>query len=317
MRQAVNASGFKLQNEETDMVIGMTSGSNGGRRPALQQTHVLDIECVEACVRASSSRSGRSVKGRSFPEKTGRKESAGPSTSAFARQENIESSQHSDLRPSPSWGALHPLLVFVAPFLYLHLINMGKHKKNANASIQAYLTPATSPVKSEARDAPVGDGFTAEELQNALKPRPADIWHPGVTEQCTARSAHLILIMLEFEYTDMEISDLIAGPRAVTFMGRVANMFDVANSPRTPRSAKGCVKLCIRDGSGAITVRLWWADRLPSIRLGSLVSIWANHSDCLSFTFRLVYKKLTIDSQQWRAWNAVELQCSPIRVSVP
>lgn len=194
---------------------------------------------------------------------------------------------------------------------------MGKHKKNANASIQAYLTPVTSPVKSEARDAPVGDGFTAEELQNALKPKPADIWHPGVTEQCTARSAHLILIMLEFEYTDMEISDLIAGPRAVTFMGRVANMFDVANSPRTPRSAKGCVKLCIRDGSGAITIRLWWADRLPSIRLGSLVSIWANHSDCLSFTFRSVYKKLTINSQQWRAWNAVELQCSPIRVSVP
>ena len=37
-------------------------------------------------------------------------------------------------------------------------------------------------------------------------------------------------------------------------MGRVANIYDVANAPKTPRSAKGCVKLCVKDDSGAITV---------------------------------------------------------------
>ncbi|GIZ40976.1 hypothetical protein CKM354_000429500 [Cercospora kikuchii] len=131
--------------------------------------------------------------------------------------------------------------------------------KSTNASIQAYLTPVTSPVKSPAVETPVGDGFTSEELQEALKPNAQETWHP------------------DFEYADMEISDLIAGPKAVTFMGRVANIYDVANSARTPRSAKGCVKLCVKDGSGAITVRLWYAKRLPNIRIGSLVSVWANH----------------------------------------
>lgn len=175
---------------------------------------------------------------------------------------------------------LHRLKLFSSLFAHyshevLQFAIMAPQKKNNNASIQAYLTPVTSPVKAQATNTPAGDGFTAEELQNALKPKPVEAWHPGMSLLSGGYS--LMLTMLDFEYADMEISDLIAGPKAVTFMGRVANIFDVANSPKTPRSAKGCVKLCVKDGSGAITVRLWYAERLPSIRLGSLVSIWANH----------------------------------------
>ncbi|KAF7191438.1 hypothetical protein HII31_07461 [Pseudocercospora fuligena] len=137
---------------------------------------------------------------------------------------------------------------------------MGRSGGN-NASIQAYLTPATSPVKSATgrSSTPIGDGFTEEELQQALQPKPVEAWHP------------------EFEYADHEISDLTPGPNAVTFMGRVANIFDVANAPKSPRSAKGCLKLVVKDGAGAITVRLWYASRIPCVRLGSLVSIWTNH----------------------------------------
>jgi hypothetical protein len=106
--------------------------------------------------------------------------------------------------------------------------------------------------------------------------------------------------MPDFEYADMRISDLIAGPKAVTFMGRVANIFDVANSPRTPRSAKGCIKLCVKDGSGAITVRLWWAERLPNIRLGSLAVVWATHSERCWFTSIIYVQRLMkLHSQQW------------------
>ena len=57
------------------------------------------------------------------------------------------------------------------------------------------------------------------------------------------------------EYADCEIRDLIPGPKAVTFMGRVANIFDVVNTPKTPRSAKGCLKLCVKDSDSAVTVR--------------------------------------------------------------
>jgi hypothetical protein len=82
----------------------------------------------------------------------------------------------------------------------------------------------------------VGDGFTAEEVQEALKPKPAEPWHP------------------QTEYAELDIRDLEPGPKAVTFMGRVANIFDVANTTKTPRSAKGCVKLCVKDDRAAITV---------------------------------------------------------------
>jgi hypothetical protein len=60
----------------------------------------------------------------------------------------------------------------------------------------------------------------------------------------------------------------------------VANIFDVANAPKTPGSAKGCVKLCVKDDHDAVTVRVWYANRYPQVRLGSLVSVWTNHSRC-------------------------------------
>ena len=111
-----------------------------------------------------------------------------------------------------------------------------------DTSIQAFFSPTpNSPVKSSttapSSDPVVGDGFTAEEIQEALKPRPAEPWHP------------------QTEYAELDVRDLEPGPKAVTFMGRVANIFDFANTPKTPRSAKGCVKLCVKDDRAAITVR--------------------------------------------------------------
>ncbi|KAK0258735.1 hypothetical protein B0A54_15304 [Friedmanniomyces endolithicus] len=116
-----------------------------------------------------------------------------------------------------------------------------------DASIQAFFspTPQSSPAKRPSVD-DIGDGFTAEEIQVALQPKLPGPWQPP-------------------------------GPKAVTFMGRVCNLFDVANTPKTPRSARGCVKLCVKDETGATTVRLWYAHHMPALRLGSLVSIWTTH----------------------------------------
>lgn len=141
-----------------------------------------------------------------------------------------------------------------------------------DSSIQAFFHPSpssSSPAKQPSISF-VGDGFTSEELKNALKPAHVEPWHP------------------KGDYLDCEIRDLYPGPRAVTFMGRVANIFDVANAPKTPRSAKGCVKLCVKDDHDAVTVRVWFAVHCPRVRLGSLVSVWTNHSRSLSgLTFRL------------------------------
>ncbi|OQO09850.1 hypothetical protein B0A48_04202 [Cryoendolithus antarcticus] len=146
---------------------------------------------------------------------------------------------------------------------------------NKNTSIQAFFqpTPSTSPIKPAQTSNPIsetiGDGFTATEVQNALRPAPSsltDTWHPTA------------------EYAECEIRDLQPGPRAVTFMGRVANIFDVGvGTGKTPKSAKGCVKLCVKDERAAVTVRVWWADEarylagLGKVRLGALVSVWTNH----------------------------------------
>lgn len=134
-----------------------------------------------------------------------------------------------------------------------------------NSSIQAFFCPSPAPFRSSPTkqdpNSSIGDGFTSQEVEEALKSTPPKIWQP------------------EVEYADCEIRDLYPGPRAVTFMGRIANIFDVANAPKTPRSAKGCLKLCVKDDRDAITIRLWYANRFPNIRLGSLVSVWTNHSE--------------------------------------
>ena len=96
-------------------------------------------------------------------------------------------------------------------------------------------------------------------LTRYLQPPPAQPWTPNG------------------DYEECEIKDLQPGPKAVTFMGRVANLFDLGNVQKGPRSARGGVKVCVRDEGAAVTVRLWYAARLPNLRLGCLVSVWTNH----------------------------------------
>ena len=107
----------------------------------------------------------------------------------------------------------------------------------------------------------VGDGVTSEKLESALKPTPVGHWQPKV------------------EYLECDIGDLYPGPRAVTFMGRVANIFDIGKPLITDRSAKGCVKLCVRNNQDAVTVRVSYVDHCPAVRLGSLVTVWTDRSE--------------------------------------
>jgi hypothetical protein len=37
----------------------------------------------------------------------------------------------------------------------------------------------------------------------------------------------------------------------------------------------------VKDNHDAVTVRVWYANRYPQVKLGSLVSVWTNHSGCL------------------------------------
>lgn len=106
-------------------------------------------------------------------------------------------------------------------------------------SIQSFFTPqsSSSPTKPASSFCKrPGDGFTAEEIDAALRPAPSDSWDPPT------------------EYEDCDIASLYAGPKCVTFMGRIVNFFDMSSPSKAPKAAKGCVKMIVKDNTCAITV---------------------------------------------------------------
>ncbi|KAF2453617.1 hypothetical protein BDY21DRAFT_292851 [Lineolata rhizophorae] len=132
-----------------------------------------------------------------------------------------------------------------------------------NPSIQSYFPSTSSSRPTEATSSSSssrpGDGFTAAELERALNPPVNPPWRP----------AH--------EYDEVEIAELVPGPRRVTFMGRIVNLYDRAMPSKAPNAARGCLKLIVKDNTGAITVRLWYARTPYHLYLGLLVSVWTPH----------------------------------------
>nr|POE80954.1 hypothetical protein CFP56_57028 [Quercus suber] len=120
--------------------------------------------------------------------------------------------------------------------------DMGRKTRE---TIQSFFppTPKTSPLKRQpvspcepsSSGISAGDGFSSSEIEEALKLRSREAWQPII------------------EYADRYIRDLRPGPGAMTFIGRVAGIHDTAYNPKTQQSAKGCVKLCVKDDTGAIT----------------------------------------------------------------
>lgn len=88
----------------------------------------------------------------------------------------------------------------------------------------------------EAISAKPGDGFTEEELADALDPLNRK-WNP------------------QREYEELYISQLVPGPRAVTFCGRIVNLNTIhGRNPKQPK-ASGWHFLIVKDDSAAISVR--------------------------------------------------------------
>ncbi|KAI1980981.1 hypothetical protein LOZ53_005778 [Ophidiomyces ophidiicola] len=84
-------------------------------------------------------------------------------------------------------------------------------------------------------------------------------------------------------HREVFIQDLAVGPRRVTFIARVVNIYDLKNrfasndSTGEKRPATGCLKLLVRDWSGIIQVLLWYLDVEYEINLGTLLTIWITH----------------------------------------
>lgn len=108
-------------------------------------------------------------------------------------------------------------------------------------SIQSFFQPEVPSVQKAQKPAvrhrpsDTGDGFTSSEIEAALHPS-LHKWQPRTT------------------YNDTDIGELVAGPGCVALMGRVVNFHHIATPGKMPHAAKGCLKLTVKDDTGAFTV---------------------------------------------------------------
>lgn len=122
------------------------------------------------------------------------------------------------------------------------------------ASIQSFFQPevpsAQKPRKPTAPHQPsdTGDGFTSSEIEAALHPV-LHKWQPRTT------------------YNETDIGDLIAGPACVALMGRIVNFHAIATPSKMPKAAQGCLKLTVKDDTGAMTVSFPPSTLLPMSHL--------------------------------------------------
>ncbi|RFU33351.1 Acting on ester bonds protein, partial [Scytalidium lignicola] len=100
-----------------------------------------------------------------------------------------------------------------------------------------------------------GDGFTTADLTSHLEPSSRK-WNP------------------KREYDVLPIGDLVPGPRAVTFNGRIVNFRTIHGKTQKQPKASGWQYLIVKDSGGAISVKLYFAQKPYSFKLGQLVSIW-------------------------------------------
>ncbi|KAK7516418.1 hypothetical protein IWZ03DRAFT_400023 [Phyllosticta citriasiana] len=168
-----------------------------------------------------------------------------------------------------------------------------------SASIQSYFSPQpssssssspsrrpsndTSPTTMPSTKSNPGDGFTASE--RTITPRKPPTYATNYTQPFAAAA------LGTRPYTAVAIASLAPSSAAVTFVGRVVNAFHFTNNSSnsgngngtkgngSPRAATGCLRLVLRglDGTGLVTVRLWYADVAYPIRLGGQVGVWTTH----------------------------------------
>lgn len=108
-------------------------------------------------------------------------------------------------------------------------------------SIQSfYKREVSTPAKNEgvlqsSSPSKLGDGFTEEELTAALDPLKRK-WNP------------------EREYDECTIGELVPGPKAVSFVGRIVNLSTIHGSSQKQPKAAGWHYLIVKDDTAAISV---------------------------------------------------------------
>lgn len=109
-----------------------------------------------------------------------------------------------------------------------------------NISIQSFfqpeaVSPSRTPHTRPSSTLDTNDGFTSSEVEAATNPR-LHKWQPRTT------------------YNEVDIGSLVPGPGCVALMGRVVNFYDQTMNSKSPHAAKGCLKVIVKDDTGAFVV---------------------------------------------------------------
>lgn len=62
------------------------------------------------------------------------------------------------------------------------------------------------------------------------------------------------------EYEEVDIGALEPGPKFVTFMGRIVNLYNMPKPSKREEAARGLLKLTVADDTGALTVPLFYCN---------------------------------------------------------
>lgn len=123
-----------------------------------------------------------------------------------------------------------------------------------NSSIQSFFQPEVLSPSHKSHNRPsskvdTNDGFTSSEVEAELHPL-LHQWQPRTT------------------YNEVDIGSLVPGPGCVALMGRVANFYDQVMNSKSPQAAKGCLKVIVKDDSGAFVVLTPSSFRLLCTQIG-------------------------------------------------
>ena len=104
-------------------------------------------------------------------------------------------------------------------------------------SIQSFFQPEvpSSPSTLKHSTNNPGDGFTSSEIEIALHPT-LHQWQPRT------------------DYEELNLGSLNPGPKCVLLVGRIANFYDQPTASKMPQAANGCLKITLKDDTGAIVV---------------------------------------------------------------
>ena len=121
---------------------------------------------------------------------------------------------------------------------------MVRSSRNIKSFFESITSSSQFPPQSDLPVLPtdptsVGDGCTEAE------PRSIETLSPGLWQP-------------QRDYEDVSIAELAPGPRRVSFTARVVSVYDQSVHSKMQDSAKGCLKITVKDHSALILVCQSW-----------------------------------------------------------